>query len=104
MKIKPYDGRHDDQIKTLVELIAHKAAEHAEKGEWSSYTLEHLVDYMDGEVNEMKTAMVSGNLIETLREIGDVGLCLVMIAEKLMRDRTLTPSVIEDVRNRNNGI
>lgn len=103
MKIKPYDGRHDQQIETLVECIKHKMAEHAEKGEWSAVSVHKLLLYLRSEVKELEDAVQDGNLIECLREVGDVGTCLVMIAETLMRQRTLTPEVIDAVRARNKG-
>lgn len=100
MKIKPYDGRHDGQIETIVELVKHKMAEHSYKGEWSNITVANLFEYLQSEVAELDLAIADGNVIEALREIGDVGACLVMIAESLMRQRTLTPAVIKDVQER----
>lgn len=100
MKVKSYDGRHDPQIATLIELIQHKAAEHSYKGEWSKLSTDTLFKYMQGEVTELHLAIERGNMFEALREIGDVGFCLVMLAESLMRERTLTPEAIAHVQAR----
>lgn len=99
-KIKSYDGRHDLQIRTLTELIKHKAAEHSYKGEWSAVTTAQLFEYLKSEVEELDVAIADGNVIEALREMGDVGFCLVMLSESMMRERTLTPEVIAGVKRR----
>lgn len=94
MKIKKYQGEFDNQISTLLEAMQYKLGVHADKGPWTEVPLPRLLEVLQDEVNELIASCANSDVLEGVHECGDVAICVMMIAEVLMRSRTLTPSVI----------
>lgn len=91
MKIEPYDGRHDQQIASLVEAIRYKMAVHADKGQWDDVPLSKLLKGLATEVLELERAIDKMDVLEAIHECGDIGAYATMIIECMMRSRTLKP-------------
>jgi len=89
VKIHPYDGRFDRQIKSLTEAIQYKMAVHSDKGQWNNLNVIEMLKQLADEVDELREAIQNDNVLEAIHECGDIGVYAVMIIECLMRGRSL---------------
>lgn len=75
-EVEPY--RED--IRRFVDAMIYKLKVHSKKGRWEGLTTEKVLTMLRGEVEELREAIVDGNMVEILTEAADVANYALIVA------------------------
>lgn len=70
--LPPEVQQYRDEIRRFVEAMVYKLSRHASKGKWENTSIDKAADLLDGEVKELREAILRGNMVEVLLESADV--------------------------------
>jgi hypothetical protein len=72
------------EIARFIEAMVYKLKVHSKKGKWENQTIESRLPFLEGEVQELREAIATGNMVEITLEAADVANYALIIAAKGM--------------------
>lgn len=82
---KPPEVNCEREIKQLVDAMRYKLKKNAHKGKWEDMTLKQAIDFLEGEVEELKEAASRDSDIEIILEAADVSNFAMIVANLAMK-------------------
>ena len=79
--------RRKDAVDWFGNAMLSKLLENAPKGNWNTISKKAMIELLEGELEELKSALKKGNHLDIIREAADVANYAMMVATKYKQEK-----------------